>query len=145
VGILTLGRYVVTFGRAPLAPPLHARLDTLELLMSDLTASVDALRGAVDGVAQRLLPRLVELEAALAAAQADDADAAALLAQAETAAAAIRTEVDRLNALGAEPATPVNEAAPNADTVPDVQVPAEAEDADEAPADEAAEDGGTTE
>jgi hypothetical protein len=145
VGILTLGRYVVTFGRAPLAPPLHARLDTLELLMSDLTASVDALRGAVDGVAQRLLPRLVELEAALAAAQADDADAAALLAQAETAAAAIRTEVDRLNALGAEPATPVNEAAPNADTVPDVQVPAEAEDADEAPADEAAEDEGTTE
>jgi len=87
----------------------------MEERMSDLTAAVDDLKGAVDGVAQRLLPKLRDLEAALADAQsrlsdalADDAEAAQVFADAQAAAQEIRTEVGRLNALGADPSTPVD-------------------------------------
>lgn len=104
---------------------LHARLDTLETRMSNLTENVQALKGAVDGVAQRLLPKVAALETALAAAQADDANAATVLAEAVAAAVDIRTEVDRLNALGAAPSTPVDPAAPDAGTVPEVEVVSE--------------------
>lgn len=90
------------------------KLTKLEEQMSGLTESVDALKGAVDGVAQRLLPQVEALEAALSATQdklakalEDDAEAASVLADSNAATAAIRTEVDRLNALGAEPETPV--------------------------------------
>jgi hypothetical protein len=130
---ITFGPYVLMIGRAD-ARSLHDRFDNMERHVAALTDSIDALKSAVDGVAQRLLPKLTALEEALAAAQADDADAAALLADAETAAAAIRVEVDRLNALGADPTTPVDESAPDADTVPDVQV----ETGDEGDAAEAA-------
>ena len=84
------------------------QLNSMEKKMSDLSASVDELRGAVDGVAQRLLPKIADLEAALAAAQSDDADAAAAAADAQAAVAAIRAEVDALNALGTDPSTPVD-------------------------------------
>ena len=104
---------------------LETQLLQMEKTMSDLSASVDALKGAVDGVAQRLLPQISVLEAALVAAQADDANAAVALADAVAASTAIRVEVDRLNALGASPATPVDPAAPNADVVPVVDVPSE--------------------
>lgn len=87
----------------------------MEARMSDLTAAVDDLKGAVDGVAQRLLPQIRDLEAALTDAEsrlstalADDEAAAEVFADAQAAAAAIRTEVGRLNALGAEPETPVD-------------------------------------
>lgn len=101
------------------------RLDTLETRMSELTENVTALKGAVDGVAQRLLPKVAALETALASAQADDASAAETLAEATAAAADIRTEVDRLNALGASPTTPVDPAAPDGGTVPEVVVESE--------------------
>jgi chromosome segregation ATPase len=87
----------------------------MEARMSDLTAAVDDLKGAVDGVAQRLLPQIQALESSLdeaqtqlSAALADDEQAAQVFADAQAAAAAIRTEVGRLNALGAEPETPVD-------------------------------------
>jgi TolA-binding protein len=65
----------------------------LEQRMSELSAEVDQL----DGVAQRLLPQLQALEA-----QRDSlsADAAAAVDN-------IRNEVDQLNAMGADPTTPV--------------------------------------
>jgi hypothetical protein len=103
------------------------KLTTMEKKMSDLSASVDELRGAVDGVAQRLLPEIAALEDALAAAQADDADAAAAAADANTAVANIRAEVDRLNALGTDPSTPVDPDAPPVDP-PVVEVPADPND-----------------
>lgn len=93
-------------------------------LMSDLSQSVDDLQSAVDGVAQRLLPEIAALEEALAAAQADDADAAAIAADANAAVANIRTEVDRLNALGTDPSTPVDTETPATDP-PEVEVPAD--------------------
>lgn len=99
-------------------------LTSMEKKMSDLSASVDDLRGAVDGVAQRLLPKIADLEAALAAAQADDADAAAAAADAQAAVQAIRAEVDALNALGADPSTPVDPDAPPVEPPP-VEVPAD--------------------
>lgn len=92
--------------------------------MTDLSQSVDDLKGAVDGVAQRLLPEIAALEEALASAQADDANAASAAADATAAVANIRTEVDRLNALGTDPSTPVD-----TDTTPveppPVEVPAD--------------------
>lgn len=114
-----LGPFALTLTHSP-DTTLAARLERLETRMSELTASVDTLKSAVDGVAQRLLPQITALEEALAAAQADDADAAALFAEAEAATAAIRTEVDRLNALGANPETPVDESGPDVDVLPDV-------------------------
>ena len=93
-------------------------------LMSDLSQSVADLQGAVDGVAQRLLPEIAALEEALAAAQADDADAAQVAADASAAVANIRTEVDRLNALGTDPSTPVDTDTPASDP-PEVEVPAD--------------------
>ena len=104
---------------------LHVRFDHLETRMSELTKSVDALKEAVDGVAQRQLIKLAALETALTAAQADDANAAAALADATAATASIRIEVDRLNALGASPSTPVDPAAPQAEVVPEVEVVSE--------------------
>jgi hypothetical protein len=92
--------------------------------MTDLSQSVDDLKSAVDGVAQRLLPEIASLEEALAAAQADDADAAQAAADAEAAVANIRTEVDRLNALGTDPSTPVDTETPPVDP-PEVEVPAD--------------------
>ena len=83
-------------------------LNRLDKLMTDLSQSVDDLKNAVDGVAQRLLPEIAALEDALAAARADDADAATIAADAQAAVANIRTEVDRLNALGTDPSTPVD-------------------------------------
>jgi ABC-type transporter Mla subunit MlaD len=100
------------------------KLTTMENKMSDLSASVDDLKNAVDGVAQRLLPEIAALEDALAAAQADDADAAQAAADAEAAVANIRTEVDRLNALGTDPSTPVDTETPPAEPPP-VEVPAD--------------------
>jgi len=76
--------------------------------MTELSGAVGDLQAAVDGVAQRLLPEIAALETALAAAQADDADAAAAAADAAQAVANIRSEVDRLNALGSDPETPVD-------------------------------------
>lgn len=93
-------------------------------LMSELSQSVEDLQGAVDGVAQRLLPEIASLEEALAAAQADDADAAAIAADAQAAVSNIRTEVDRLNALGSDPSTPVDTETPATDP-PEVEVPAD--------------------
>src|ERR1700750_1794765 len=93
-------------------------------LMNDLSSAVADLQSAVDGVAQRLLPEIQALEDALAAAQADDADAAALAADAEAAVANIRTEVDRLNALGTDPSTPVDTDTTPVDP-PEVEVPAD--------------------
>ena len=100
------------------------QLNAMEKKMSDLSASVDDLKSAVDGVAQRLLPEIAALEEALAAAQADDADAAQAQADAEAAVANIRTEVDRLNALGTDPSTPVDTETPPTDP-PEVEVPAD--------------------
>ena len=99
-------------------------LNALEKKMTDLSSSVDDLKNAVDGVAQRLLPEIAALEDALAAAQADDADAAAAQADAEAAVANIRNEVDRLNALGTDPSTPVDTETPPAEP-PEVEVPAD--------------------
>ena len=67
---------------------------------------------------------IAALEEALAAAQADDADAAQAAADAEAAVANIRTEVDRLNALGTDPSTPVDTETPPAEP-PEVEVPAD--------------------
>lgn len=99
-------------------------LNRLEQKMTDLSQSVDDLKGAVDGVAQRLLPQIATLEDALAAAQADDATAASVAADAQAAVANIRTEVDRLNALGTDPSTPVDTTGTPADPPP-VEVPAD--------------------
>jgi hypothetical protein len=99
-------------------------LNRLEMKMTDLSSSVEDLKAAVDGVAQRLLPEIAALEEALAAAQADDADAAAAAADAAAAVANIRTEVDRLNAMGTDPSTPVDTETPPADP-PEVEVPAD--------------------
>jgi hypothetical protein len=94
--------------------------------MTDLGSAVADLQAAVDGVAQRLLPKVADLEAALAAAQADDADAAAAAADANAAVAAIRSEIDALNALGTDPSTPVDTEAPPVEPPP-VEVPADPE------------------
>jgi hypothetical protein len=99
-------------------------LNRLEKKMSELGVAVTDLQSAVDGVAQRLLPEIAALEDALAAAQADDADAAAAAADAAAAVANIRTEVDRLNALGTDPSTPVDTETPPAEPPP-VEVPAD--------------------
>lgn len=104
-------------------------------LMTDLGSAVADLQSAVDGVAQRLLPEIANLEAALAAAQADDADAAQAAADAAAAVANIRTEVDRLNALGTDPSTPVDTETPPADP-PVVEVPADPEAPVDAPSEE---------
>jgi hypothetical protein len=101
-------------------------LNRLEKKMTELGAAVTDLQSAVDGVAQRLLPEIANLEAALAAAQADDATAAAAAADAQAAITNIRTEVDRLNALGTDPSTPVDTSTPPADPPP-VEVPADPE------------------
>ena len=114
-------------GRQLLLYVVLPSLTTLENKMTDLSQSVDDLKGAVDGVAQRLLPEIAALEDALAAARADDADAAAVAADAEAAVANIRTEVDRLNALGTDPSTPVDTETPPVDP-PDVEVPADPND-----------------
>jgi ABC-type transporter Mla subunit MlaD len=89
----------------------------LRNLMSDLDQAVDDLKAAVDGVAQRLLPKIQDLEAALAAAQADDADVNDAVSQ-------IRAEIDNLNALGQDPSTPVDTDATPVDP-PEVEVPAD--------------------
>lgn len=103
------------------------KIDQLEDRMTALTEATDALKAAIDGVAQRLLPKVAALESALASALSDDADAAAVLADAQAAAADIRTEVDRLNALGAEPSTPVDPAPAEPVDPPEVEVPSEPE------------------
>lgn len=116
---------------------LHVVIPTLKKLekfMSDLGTAVADLQAAVDGVAQRLLPKVADLEAALAAAQADDATAEQARIDAEAAVAAIRAEVDALNALGTDPSTPVDTEAPPVEP-PVVEVPA---DPEAAPADPAA-------
>lgn len=97
------------------------RITSLEATMAELSAAVAELQGAVDGVAQRLLPKVEQLEAALAAAQADDADAAALLEEATQATAEIRAQVEELNSLGADPSTPVEPAPeePGDGTIPE--------------------------
>jgi ABC-type transporter Mla subunit MlaD len=100
------------------------QLNKMESKMTDLSASVDDLKNAVDGVAQRLLPEIAALEDALAAAQADDATAASVAADAQAAVQNIRTEVDRLNALGTDPSTPVDTETPPAEPPP-VEVPAD--------------------
>lgn len=99
-------------------------LTSLEKKMSELGIAVTDLQGAVDGVAQRLLPKIADLEAALAAAQADDADAAAAAADANAAVAAIRAEVDALNALGSDPSTPVDTTTDPVDPPP-IETPAD--------------------
>lgn len=90
------------------------RIESLEAHVANLSEAVEELKASVDGVAQRLLPKIEAAEAALAtahqqleAALADDEAAAALFAEAEAAVASIRTETDRLNALGADPSTPI--------------------------------------
>lgn len=107
---------------------IDARLEQVETRMSNLTENVQALKGAVDGVAQRLLPQIQTLKDALAAAQADDDVAAGVLADSIAAADALGVEVDRLNALGTDPSTPVDPDAPNEGDVPDVEVPADGGD-----------------
>lgn len=107
---------------------IHAVM-TLEDRVANLTEAVDQLRGAVDGVAQRMLPRLLEAESALAETQAllenalaDDEEAARLFESVTQAVFDIHTEVDRLNALGTDPSTPVDVDAEPTDP-PDVEVP----------------------
>lgn len=104
----------------------------MEKRMSELSEAVTQLQGAVDGVAQRLLPQIdaleeanTSLQTALEAAQLDDADAAAALVEAQEAAAAIRAQVEELNTLGASPDTPIEEV-PADQTTPaePVEVPA---------------------
>jgi hypothetical protein len=92
--------------------------------MTELGGAVADLQAAVDGVAQRLLPEIASLEEALAAAQADDADAAQAAADAAAAVANIRAEVDRLNALGTDPSTPVDTEVEPVEPPP-VEVPAD--------------------
>lgn len=105
----------------------------MEKRMSELTAAVTELQGAVDGVAQRLLPQIDALEEAnatlrtqLEGALADDEAAAAAFAEAEQAVTGIRTAVQELNTLGASPDTPVEDV-PAEDTAPaiPVEVPTE--------------------
>lgn len=103
---------------------LLAAIQEVEETVAELGSSVEDLKAAVDGVAQRLLPKISALEDALTAAQADDATAAAAMEEANRAAADIRTEVDRLNALGADPSTPVDTSAPPVEP-PVVEVPAD--------------------
>lgn len=105
----------------------------MELMMSELSTAVTDLQNAVDGVAQRLLPKIEELEAAngtleeaLSAALADDAEAAAALEDAKAATAAIRAQVDELNGLGADPSTPVDSGAHPDNTLPN-EIPVEGE------------------
>ncbi len=109
------------------------RIKSLEALMAELSEAVSQLQVAVDGVAQRLLPRADQLEAALAetqsrleAALADDEQAASLMAEATQAAADIRAQVDELNALGADPSTPV-EPTPEEPTEPTPEEPIDGE------------------
>ena len=94
--------------------------------MAELTGAVEELKAAVDGVAQRLLPEIKRLEDALETATSDDAAAAEVLAEATAATTAIREEVDRLNALGTDPSTPVDPEAPPVEP-PVVEVPADPE------------------
>lgn len=88
-----------------------SRLEALEGKVSDLSTAVDDLKVSVDGVASRLLPKVAALEASLADAQAtiasDATAAAASLADAASAVSGIRADIDELNALGADPTTPV--------------------------------------
>lgn len=83
--------------------------------VSELDVAVEELQAAVDGVAQRLLPKIQELEAALTEAEDALADAIASNDGAQeaidamhAAAGDIREEVGRLNALGADPSTPID-------------------------------------
>jgi predicted alpha-1,6-mannanase (GH76 family) len=117
-------------------------LEKVAKQMTELGVAVQDLQTAVDGVAQRLLPEIASLEAALASAQADDATAAQVAADASAAVANIRTEVDRLNALGTDPSTPVDTSTPPADPPP-VEVPADPEaPAGDTPVDPTPADGG---
>jgi peptidoglycan hydrolase CwlO-like protein len=93
-------------------------IDTLEKQMADLNQSVAELEAAVDAINVRFATELQNLQhaldaanEALAAEELDDAakDAALqeALAEASSAALAITNQVAELNAIGAEPTTPV--------------------------------------
>lgn len=94
----------------------------LENAMSELSAVVADLKNSVDGVAERLLPLIenleannANLEARLADALADDEEAARLVQEVKDATAEIRGQVDELNALGNDPSTPVDPDQPHVD------------------------------
>jgi peptidoglycan hydrolase CwlO-like protein len=107
-------------------------IDTLEKQMSDLNQSVADLEAAVDSINVRFATELQTLQhaldaanEALAAEELDDAakDAALqeALGEASAAALSIANQVAELNAIGAEPTTPV-EPDPNA-PYPDQSLP----------------------
>lgn len=91
----------------------QATLDRLDAFMADLTASVSALQGAVDTMAQRFNAQnqvLTEaLDEALAAADSSNTALADALAKAQAAAAQIDAEVAELNGIGAAPEEPVED------------------------------------
>ena len=129
---LLVETYQLVYAMGLRVDQINARLTSMEMQMSELTEATTALKAAVDGVAQRLLPLVQDLEAAnaslseaLTAAQADDAAAEAAMAEAKAATAAVRTEVDRLNALGSDPATPVDPEPEEPVEPPTVEVPAD--------------------
>jgi uncharacterized coiled-coil protein SlyX len=94
----------------------------LEKTVSELSAAVADLKNSVDGVAERLLPLIENLEAnnanleqRLSDALADDAEAAAAFQEIKDATAEIRGQVDELNAMGNDPSTPVDPDQPHVD------------------------------
>ena len=104
-------------------------IDTLEKQMADLDKSVSDLEAAVDNINVRFAGELQTLQTALAEAhqaladeELDDAakDQALeeALAQADSAAQRIRSQVDELNSIGADPSTPVDEGAHPDNTLP---------------------------
>lgn len=109
----------------------------LEKTVSELSAVVADLKNSVDGVAERLLPLIenleannANLEARLAEALADDEEAARLVQEVKDATAEIRGQVDELNSLGNSPETPVDPDQPHVDNslpgdqpVPDQTLP----------------------
>lgn len=101
---------------------VHESQLRLEKKMSELSTAVTELQGAVDGVAERLLPKIEALESAnatlessLADALADDEAAAAAFEEAKQATADIRAQADELNSLGQNPETPIDPDAPHVD------------------------------
>ena len=94
----------------------------LEKTVSELSAAVADLKNSVDGVAERLLPLINDLQAnnanlqeRLADALADDEEAARLFEEVQAATAEIRGQVDELNSLGNSPETPVDPDQPHVD------------------------------
>jgi peptidoglycan hydrolase CwlO-like protein len=101
-------------------------LKSLEHQMADLNQSVADLESAVDQINVRFATQLLALQNALTAANealaaeelddaAKDAALAEALGQAQAAADSINSQVEELNAIGAEPEVPVEPEGPHPD------------------------------